>query len=463
VKVNYKSFKEILRRIRDLFLRLYKKTQEKIAEKFSFLETLLDRVKELSLSLFQIIKEKLVTEDAHQFKPIIAEIEDSPPNPIGRAFVWTFTLLIFILIVGMYFIKVDVVVSARGKIVPVGDVKVLQPLETGVILKIHVAEGDAVKKDQVLVEIDTSIDIADLEGKEKNLNFRKLTIERLKAILEGKPFPKTDKYLPDLGELERNFYKSQKSTHKNELSEKMKSFLEIKENLETLKKETENLKELFDMMVAEEARLKELAEIGAIPKNRYTAAVKERISLKREIAAKLSAYMEEKNVLEAQVSSLKFTQNKRFIKSSDNGYVHQLFIKTVGGVVTPAQPLLSILPENTTLVVKGMALNKDIGFIKEGQTCVVKVDTYNFQRYGVLKGVVKTVSPFSVEDKEKQIDGYSIYVEIFSSELVEKNGRRHKIKPGMSATIEMKVDKRRVIEFFLFPIIKYLDEGLKVR
>jgi len=149
-------------------------------------------------------------------------------------------------------------------------------------------------------------------------------------------------------------------------------------------------------------------------------------------------------------------------------------VKTIGGVVTTAQPVVTLVPENTPLVVNAVVFNKDIGFVKEGQRCVIKVDTYDFQKYGTIEGVVETINPFSLEenkgkDKEKEKDketeagGYPVRVKMLADVLKTKDGTVYRMKPGMSVTTEVNVGKRRVIEFFLFPVIRYLDEGLKVR
>lgn len=431
--------------------------------------------------------------DYHDFRPILAEVEERPANPAGRIFLWTIILLMVVIISGLIFVKVDVVVSARGKIIPVGDVKVLQPLETGVVNRILVKEGDFVKKGDVLVEIDPSMDRADLEGKERNLRFNRIAMERIKAVLDGKEFmmsgnnPEADTQL--------QLYHSQKSLYILTIQEKEKEFRETEIALKSLKDEIWKLKNLLNIVADEEKRQKSLSEIGALAENRYMEKLKERMNLEKEIDIKtsqveeyttrlekireeietfksgfkekllseLSGNVQGKNVLEAEVSNIKFRQGKRFITSPVNGYVHLLPVKTVGGVVTPAQPLVSIVPEKTPLMTRSLVFNKDIGFVKEGQRCVIKVDTYDFQKYGVLEGEVETVSPFSIEDKENGIDGYPVHVKMSSEELKTKDGKVYKIKPGMSVTAEINVGKRRVIEFFLFPVIKYLDEGLKVR
>jgi hemolysin D len=135
----------------------------------------------------------------------------------------------------------------------------------------------------------------------------------------------------------------------------------------------------------------------------------------------------------------------------------------VGGVVTPAQPVVSIVPENTPIVANILVVNRDIGYVRQGQECIVKVDTYDFQKHGTVEGRVETVSPFNVENKENTSDGYPVFVNLAAMELKTKDGAVFPLRPGMAVTTEINVGKRRVIEFFLFPIIKYLDEGLKVR
>lgn len=444
--------------------------------------------------------------DYHDFKPIIAEIEDRPVNPIGTYFLWTIISLMVVVLLGLYFIKVDVVVTAQGKIVPLGDVKVMQPLETGVVTAIHIKEGDYVKKGDILLEIDPSVDTADLEGKEKNLKSSKLSMERIDAVLNGKEFyPKGKEDPEETVRVQISQYNAQRNIYTSTLKEKEKEYTETQSALDSLKKEIGSLERLLAIAGEDERRNKALAEIGAIADNSYREKIKERMILEKEISVKaglseqtaiklnrirdeietfksnfkekllseFSANMQSKNTLEAEVSSIRFKQGKRFIVSPVDGFIHILNVKTIGGVVTTAQPLISLVPENTPLVVNAVVQNQDIGFVKEGQRCVIKVATFDFQKYGTIEGAVENINPYSIDennkeknqDKEKELEtgGYPVRFKLFASELKIKNGTVYKIKPGMSVTAEINVGKRRVIEFFLFPIIRYLDEGLKVR
>jgi len=449
--------------------------------------------------------------DYHDFKPILTEIEERPPNPLGTMFLWTIIALMVVVLLGLYLVKVDVVVTARGKIIPLGDVKVLQPLETGVVTGIHVKEGDFVMKGAILLEIDPSIDKADLEGKERNLKFSRLAMERINAVLSGNGFsPPRKEYSPDVIATQVQQYKAQKAVYVSTLQEKEKEYRETQSALNTLTEEIRKLRNLLSITVEDERRQKALVEIGALAENRYREKMKERMNLEREIDVKkgqseqaatklerikdeietfknsfrekllseFSTNMQGKNVLEAEVSNLKFKQEKKYIISPVAGYVHQLPVKTIGGVVTTAQPVVSLVPENTPLIVNAMVFNKDIGFVKEGQRTVIKVDTFDFQKYGIIEGLVETISPSSIEEnknasnantnardleKRNESGSYPVYVKMVSEILTTRDGAEYRVKPGMSVTAEINVGKRRVIEFFLFPIIRYLDEGLKVR
>lgn len=450
--------------------------------------------------------------DYHDFKPILTEIEERPPNPLGTMFLWTIISLMVIVLLGLYLVKVDVVVTARGKIIPLGDVKVVQPLETGVVTGIHVKEGDFVAKGAVLLEIDPSVDNADLEGKERNLKFSRLAMERINAVLAGNGFsPSRKENPPDVIDVQVQQYRAQKTVFVSTLREKEKEYRETQSALNTVTEEVRKLRNLLNITVEDERRQKALVEIGALAENRYREKLKERMNLEREIGVKagqleqtatkldrikdeietfknsfrekllseFSTNMQGKNTLEAEVTTLRFKQEKRFIVAPVAGYVHQLPVKTVGGVVTTAQPVASLVPENMPLLVNATVFNKDIGFVKEGQRAVIKVDTFDFQKYGTIDGLVETISPYSLEEKQNEnslartaakiqennaeTGGYPVYVHMVSEILQATDGTVHKVKPGMSITAEINVGRRRVIEFFLFPIIRYLDEGLKVR
>jgi hemolysin D len=446
--------------------------------------------------------------DHHDFKPILSEIEDRPPNPLGTWFLWAIISLMVAVMLGLYLVKVDVVVVARGKVIPLGDVKVVQPLETGIVTGIHVKEGDFVRKGAVLMEIDPTVDRADLEGKEQNLKSSQLALDRIHAVLSGTAFlPLCGDPLPEAVQMQMDQYRAQKKVYASTLKEKEKAYREAQSERFALQREIRTLEEMLKLTRDDEGRQEALVLIGALAENRYREKIRERMVLERELETKkgqveqttirlerikdeaetfrnsfrekllaeFSTNLQEKNSLAADVSSIRFKQGKKIILSPVDGYVHLLPVKTIGGVVTTAQPVASVVPEKAPLVVHAVVFNKDIGFIREGQRCVIKVDTFDFQRYGTVDGLVEAISPFTLDEKKNGEDAggrdsqgmeagsYPVRVKMLSDTVRSRDGSVHRIKPGMSVTAEIDISKRRVIEFFLFPLIRYLDEGLKVR
>ncbi|RUM65679.1 MAG: HlyD family type I secretion periplasmic adaptor subunit, partial [Sulfurospirillum sp.] len=134
---------------------------------------------------------------------------------------------------------------------------------------------------------------------------------------------------------------------------------------------------------------------------------------------------------------------------------------TLGGVVQPAQELVRLIPKDAPMEFKAIVENKDIGFIKTGMPVAIKIDTYDYQKYGLFEGNVSKISPNAIEDKKLGLV-YEVYIKPKNKYLMVDGQKRYLI-PGMSATAELKVAQRRIIEFFVYPLIKYYKEGISVR
>lgn len=137
-------------------------------------------------------------------------------------------------------------------------------------------------------------------------------------------------------------------------------------------------------------------------------------------------------------------------------------VNTEGGVVTPAEKLISLVPDDAPLIVKATVLNQDIGFVIKQMSAAIKIDTFTFQKYGFIKGIVDSIIGNDAIEDEKQGLIYEIKV-IPTSTSIMVDGKEKRLEPGMNVTTEIKVGKRKIIEFFIYPIIQYMDEGLSVR
>lgn len=395
-------------------------------------------------------------DDSHEFKPTLSEIEDEPASPLGLFTFWTIVVLIIFTILWLVLGKVDVVVSARGMVIPDGEVKIIQPLDTGVIRQILVKEGDFVKAGQTLMEIDPSSTEPALESSRENYKNVQLEIKRLNAQANGRAFVSS-------ASTQNELYASSVSS----LNEQLQSAYTEKTNYQNL-------------LVSGESRLARLEKVrDIVSKDEYEeevnkikgykaeiAKLNDRISylkesFKTETLKELADKEKQATQIRSDVEQIEFRNKKQNITSPVDGYVDKLLIHTIGGVVTPAEKLISITPVNSPLLIKATVLNQDIGFVKENMPVQIKIDTFSFQKYGLLKGVVKTVSKSSIQD-EKLGPVYEIYVTPLEQTLMVE-GKREKITPGMSLSAEVKVGKRRIIEFFIYPLIKYLNEGISVR
>ena len=332
-------------------------------------------------------------DDSHEFKPVLAEIEEEPLNPIGNAIFWI--IMVFMLIAGlwMYFGKVDIVVTAQGLIIPTGEEKLIQSLDKGVVTTIAVKEGDYVSEGQIVAIVTPA---------------------------EHEPG------------LELN---------------------NIREEEAKVAEQLADCRSKYSIAVATKQRLEDVRDI--IPQARYDEASKDVTELSHNIGALSASLSEIRN------KRVQLEKQKQILKSPIDGYVNTIFIHTIGGVVTPAEKIMTIVPKDATMQIKAKVLNQDVGFIEPNMPVSIKVDTYNFQKYGILDGVVTVVSPNSIKD-ERLGDIYEVYIEPKNTTLMVE-GKEQTIKYGMTTTNEIKIGKRRIIEFFIYPLIKYMDEGIKVR
>ncbi len=332
-------------------------------------------------------------DDSHEFKPLLAEIEDRPINPIGNTIFWLIVAFIVIAASWMYFGKVDIVVTARGQIIPNGEEKVIQSLEKGVVTSIPVVEGEYVQKDQVVAivspaEYEPELELNNLRAEEARIN-EQLAADRQK----------------------------------------------------------------YSIAASERSRLSAVRDI--IPQSRYDDVVRQTTELSHEISSLNASLTEIRN------KRIQIEKQKQIIKAPIEGYVNEIFVHTIGGVVTPAEKIMTIVPKDASLIIKAKVMNQDVGFIEAGMPVSVKVDTYNFQKYGILDGEVTVVSPNSTDD-EQLGPVFEVYIQPKNTTLLVE-GKEQTIKFGMTTTNEIKIGKRRIIEFFIYPLIKYMDESIKVR
>ncbi|MDT8339103.1 MAG: HlyD family type I secretion periplasmic adaptor subunit [Sulfurimonas sp.] len=432
------------------------------------------------------------TKDRHEFRPLLVEIEERPTSPLGRGLLWTILAFMVITTLWLFLAKIDVVVTARGKVIPLGEIKVLQPIETGVISSISVIEGDYVTKGQILMEIDPSVTDTNLDSKLKNLELLDVEMARLTALVKNEEFyPSKITNDKNLLSTQKLIYDTKRSGYHQQLQLVTQQINQVDSQKKSITENIDRVKKLSDSAVARAERLFEVRDL--ITQEEYESARKDVIEYeeqtlvkkhevneldskqtelieqilfitqdyKNKLLEELTEKRKEATMLQVEIKSIQFKQSKQRLISPVDGYIGKLHVHTVGGVVTPAEKLITVIPKDAPLIIKATVLNQDSGFIKKGMQTAVKIDTFDFQKYGMIHGVVTHKADDSVDD-EKLGPVYEIYIEP-KEHFLTVNSEKVFLRSGMSVTAEMKVGKRRVIEFFLYPLIKYLDEGMSVR
>jgi hemolysin D len=442
-----------------------------------------------------------------EFLPASLELEESPVSPLPRVAMGLIVAFALIALLWTVLGKLDIVVTAGGKIVPNDRTKVIQPMETATVKAIHIQDGQMVNAGDVLLELDATSAEADEKRSEGDWMTSRLASARALALLKVIQNPEIKEVrirLPETRSLLEGIPSSAVAAEERVLISQAEEFqskldkidaeitrhqAEIVSNREILAKQQETLP-----IVRERAeQYKKLSEQDFVSKHEFLDKEKERIELEHDTAAQSSKLAElSATLLESQRSKasliaetrrttreglseyshrslsadqdhIKATQRTRLMKLTApvSGRVQQLAVHTVGGVVTPAQPILAIVPSNDSVEVEAFIENKDIGFIREGQEAVIKVEAFPYTKYGTVQGRVKTVSTDAVSDEKKGLL-YSSRVEMLKSALQVA----HKTIPlsaGMAVSVEIKTGKRRVIEYFLSPLLEHVDESFRER
>lgn len=364
-----------------------------------------------------------------EFLPAVLEIQESPPSPLGRAVAITIILVFAVAVLWAMVGKIDIVAVAQGKVVPGGRSKLIQPLESGVVKAIYVQDGSRVKAGDPLIEIDTTAG-ADRE-KYINEHFSALLeIARLRALLaDQETFDAPKGAEPSLVQAARAHLRDQLTEYR------------------ALKAQAEAYKSLLEKQF--------------VPRLQYLEFERKRAEKINEYTTSLASAETRVRSLSKEITKAGTRADQQHLAAPISGVVQQLAVHTVGGVVTPAQQLMVIAPEEGSLEVEAILENKDIGFVNENQEAEIKVDAFPFTRYGTIEGRVVNLSRDAVQiDKVGLV--YTARVNLSRPDIQIEN-RAVRLSPGMTVSVEIKTGERRVIEYFLSPLIQATQNSIRER
>ncbi len=426
-----------------------------------------------------------------EFLPAILEVTETPPSPTGRLVMWTILLLVIVALAWSFLGHINEVAVAAGKVIPSGQIKTVQVKNKGIVKEINVTEGQMVQEGDVLVVLDPTTTTADYDSLKKRAAYYKLDIQRLTAELTQQPFtPEED---PDLEAhdlaAEMAHYRTQRQSRLDVIDQKMA-------RLQATQASYEKYAEVLQIEQEKEARLVALSEQNAISEFQlleqqsrtieYAKNAKAELDSINSIRAEIAEAQQNlanvdasyhKDIMTALVEAKKeyYTVTESIKKADEDsrmatiyapitGRVYNLNIHTLGGIVTEAQPLMQIVPEDVKLEFEVYADNKDIGFIKVGQEAEVKFETFNFQKFGMYKAEVMEISADAVDEPNnpQQDKKFKLILDPTSNDI-NVYGNPAKIEIGMNVSAEIKIKEKRIIDFFLDPFRRYTSEALRER
>jgi hemolysin D len=455
--------------------------------------------------------------DDREFLPAALEIVETPASPLGRAVVYAILSLFCIAFLWACFGHVDIIASAKGKLVPSGRTKVIQPFETGVVRAIHVRDGQIVKAGDVLIELDPTMNNAESNHLESDLITARLDMARLQASLTDDPmsnFKPPDDAPPSLVATQRSLLAGQISEQYQKLAvldrqreQKLAERETIAANVEKLEaslpileQRVEIRKILFEHTTGSKANYLELlqpfieqqheldvqkrhlqeatAALSTIAEQRaQTIEEYRRTRLSELVEAERKARGTSEDLVKAR-----HRESLQLLTAPVDGTIQQLAVHTIGGVVTPAQNLLVVVPIGSHLEIEAMVQNRDIGFVHAGQDAEIKIDAFDFNRYGLIDGKVVSVSPDAIlrdksadkasADQRRADDessepsnqelAYAARVALARTQM-QVEDRFVELTPGMAVNVEIKTGSRRIIGYLLSPLLKYKQEALRER
>ena len=434
-----------------------------------------------------------------QFLPAALELQETPVSPAPRIAMWLLMVFAFIALLWAIFGHMDVVAVAHGKIVPNDRTKVIQPIETATVKAIRVADGQTVKAGEVLIELDTTNTAADTTRVTNDLITARLQAARATALLvsiasgkppviEPVPDVDTNRLAQDQRMLEGQYgeYQAKLARIDADIAKReaeLRSTQEIVRKLEQTapiaRQRAQDFKDLVDKNFMSKHAYMEKEQIR-IEQEADLATQRSRI---KELAAALQEGRGQRASLVAETRRLALdslneaeqkatTYGQELVKAESrgklmtltapvDGTVQQLAVHTVGGVVTPAQQLMMVVPKDNPIEVEVYVENKDIGFVNPEQEAVVKVETFPFTKYGTIDAKVTHVSSDAVNDEKRGLI-FPARVSL-SRATIQVENKIVNLSPGMAVTVEVKTAQRRVVEYFLSPLLQYKDESLRER
>lgn len=390
------------------------------------------------------------------------------------------------------------VAVASGRTLPDANVKIVQAMEIATVRAIHVRNGQRVSRGQLLIELDPTMAAADQTQAVQGLQAARISEARnaaLLAHLHGRPatFAAPAGTPPNIVatqvevvrskiaeyEAQRSSLQQSRAQRAAELTGSRAEIAKLRQTLPLIEQQLSARRDLADrghfprlrLLEVEQLRIEHVQNIAVQESNaqRAEAGIRnidaELVTLRERFAEEASTEMStsesESTLRTEELRKSERRSELQQLRAPVDGVVQQLAVHTVGGVVQPAQPLVVVVPEEGEVAVEAQILNRDIGFVREGQPVTVKLEAFPFTDYGWIEGRVETISRDAVQDEQRGLV-YNARIRLAANHIMIGD-RRQPVGPGMAVQAEVRTGRRRIIQYLLSPISTRVAEAGRER
>ena len=414
----------------------------------------------------------------------------------GRAILWAVLVLFFIGIIWASVSEIEEVTRGEGKVIPAGQIQVIQNLEGGIIAEILVKVGDTVQKDQLLLRIDETRFASSFQSSRAKYLSNMAKAARLRAETSGMPFVVPQEVVtevPDIAAREREHYMSRQNELRSSTEIKQEQINQRTNELKELNVKLTELNKTYALFQKEIALYRPLVAKGAISEMevlqierkasemmgdiqqtkqaipRVRSKIDEsQVALREMKLAFINKAKAELNEVSAQLGedtassiALKDRLDRTNVRSPVNGTVNRILVSTVGGVVQPGMNLVEVVPTEGTLLVEAKIKPSDIAFLRPAQEAKVKFTAYDYTIYGGLDAKLEQIGADSITD-DKGNSYYLVQVRTDKNHIGPKENPMP-IIPGMIATVDILTGKKTILSYLLKPVLRAKHMALRER
>ena len=453
------------------------------------------------------------------------EILETPASPVHMAFLWIICALVVVGLAWAYFGRLDIIAAAQGKFQPTGRVKVIEPVETGRVAAVHVANDSLVKEGDVLVELDRSAPEADVKAAWEDLASARAEALRRRAELAAAKAPafasppavdwpddvaqplrdRENRVLSaDLGQLAATVasfdaQRAQKTAERDMLrqtiatQQRLVATLQTRVDMRTKLVEaqagakaavidaTETLQYQQTQLAMQEGQLASASTGLEVIARDSEKAVETFLS---DDAQKLSDAERRAEDDRQRLAKAEAAADHMTLRAPIAGRVQSSVITNVGQVVASGQEIMRVVPQDSKLEIEAYVLNRDIGFVHVGQEAVVKVELFPFTRYGSIKAHVARIAKDAIPSPDASAiegdparptnaQGFAggertqnlVFAVVLTPDVktIDVDGVDRPLTSGMAATVELKTGSRRLIEYLFSPLVEVASRAMRER